>query len=64
MALATLWDSSFVGEKHGEGNPEIIALHGWGILLRRWRDTHPQCWWDTPLVAGWLFAWLRDTPSA
>jgi pimeloyl-ACP methyl ester carboxylesterase len=30
MALATLWDSSFVGEKHGEGNPEIIALHGWG----------------------------------
>jgi len=30
MALTTLWDSTFVGEKHGNGPPEVIALHGWG----------------------------------
>jgi len=30
MVLATLGSSSFVGNKHGTGEPKVLALHGWG----------------------------------
>ncbi|MFM1953405.1 MAG: hypothetical protein RL187_614 [Actinomycetota bacterium] len=28
--LTTVGDSSWVADKHGEGTPRVIALHGWG----------------------------------